>query len=119
MNRLAEIASALGDVSRLRIIMMLEEGPRCVCQLTEALELAPSTVSRHLLVLRQAGLIGSFKQGRWIFYYLACDDPAAAKGLKWILGELAASELARQDRQRMIQVQVPDCEGELPIFEKE
>lgn len=119
MKKVAQIASALGDNSRLRIIWMLEEGPRCVCQLTEVLELAPSTVSRHLLVLRQAGLIDSFKQGRWIFYYLACADSAAANALKWVLGELAASNLASQDRQRLTQVQVPDCEGELPIFEKE
>ena len=63
-----DIFKALGDESRLRAFLALHESELCVCQLVELLQLAPSTVSKHLSILRQAGLIDSRKDARWVYY---------------------------------------------------
>jgi len=64
-------ARALGHPARLRTVAMLRSGELCVCQITEVLGLAPSTVSAHLKELKQAGLIGERKDGRWVHIGLA------------------------------------------------
>jgi arsenate reductase/ArsR family transcriptional regulator len=67
LTRTHAITRALGNPTRLRILAMLETGELCVCQITEVLGLAPSTVSAHLRELRLAGLIGERKQGKWVY----------------------------------------------------
>jgi len=70
-------ARALAHPARLRILAMLRTGELCVCQVTEVLGLAPSTVSAHLRELRLAGLIRERKEGRWVHVELADGGPAA------------------------------------------
>ncbi|HMA63320.1 MAG TPA: metalloregulator ArsR/SmtB family transcription factor [bacterium] len=82
MNELIKIFKALSDQNRLRIVKMLEEKPMCVCEITEVLQLANSTVSKHLSILRNAGLIVSEKEGRWINYRLNPDPSLYLKSLK-------------------------------------
>ena len=65
---------ALGHPARLRILSLLRGGELCVCQVTEVLGLAPSTISEHLSLLRRAGVIEERKEGKWVFYALT-DDP--------------------------------------------
>ena len=65
------ITRALSDENRIRILMALRERDLCVCQVTAFLDLAPSTTSKHLSVLRQARLIESSKHGKWVYYHLA------------------------------------------------
>ncbi len=67
---------ALGHPVRLRLLAMLREAPLCVCQMTAVLDLAASTVSAHLAVLRRAGLVEETKEGRWVRYGWP-EDPAA------------------------------------------
>jgi ArsR family transcriptional regulator len=67
MARLA----ALGDETRLRILDLLRDGERCVCELTEALELGQSLLSFHLKTLKDAGLVTDRREGRWVYYTLA------------------------------------------------
>lgn len=67
MNTLLAIAKALADPSRLRILLALEAGELCICQLIALLELAPSTVSRHLFLLAHAGLIERRQEGKWVY----------------------------------------------------
>jgi DNA-binding transcriptional ArsR family regulator len=67
----AVILAALGSEHRLRIIELLREGERCVCEITPEFELDPSVVSRHLSVLEQAGAIRSRRDGRRIYYQIA------------------------------------------------
>ncbi|MCW8984603.1 MAG: metalloregulator ArsR/SmtB family transcription factor [Thermoanaerobaculales bacterium] len=67
-------ARALGHPARLRTIAMLRSGELCVCQITEVLKLAPSTVSAHLKELKQAGLVSERKDGRWVYFDLIDDD---------------------------------------------
>lgn len=71
MQDVLSITKALADKSRLRALMLLRHGELCVCQIIEVLGLAPSTVSKHMSILRQAGLVNARKEGRWIHYRLA------------------------------------------------
>lgn len=68
---MAAMFAALGDPVRLRIVSMLSaapEGSACGCDLEGPLDLAQPTVSHHLKVLREAGLIEGTRQGRWVHY---------------------------------------------------
>ena len=68
MHEFMNVSKALADESRVRLLLALSGRELCVCQLTELLGSAPSTVSKHLSVLFQAGLVESRKEGRWIYY---------------------------------------------------
>src|SRR5688500_15637982 len=78
MRQFMEIARALGDESRVRLLMALSGREVCVQHLVELLGLAPSTVSKHLSLLRQAGLVEQRKDGRWIYYRRAGENAPAA-----------------------------------------
>ena len=67
-------ARALGHPARLRTIAMLRSGELCVCQITEVLKLAPSTVSAHLKDLKQASLVSERKDGKWVYFDLIDDE---------------------------------------------
>jgi ArsR family transcriptional regulator len=69
--RLAALAHALSDTTRLEVLAELREGERCVCDLTSDLQVAQSRLSFHLRVLREAGLVSDRREGRWSFYRLA------------------------------------------------
>lgn len=70
MREVLKIFKALSDGQRLRILKMLEIRPLCVCEITEVLQLASSTVSKHLSILREADLILDEKDGKWVNYSL-------------------------------------------------
>ena len=76
MEQVLTIFKALGDESRLRALLALQKGELCVCQITELLDLAPSTVSKHMSILKAAGLVTSHKRGRWIYYRWAGPEAA-------------------------------------------
>lgn len=67
------LINALSDENRLKIILFLSEGERCVCQIFENLNLAQNLVSHHLKILREKKLISSRKDGRWVRYSLNKD----------------------------------------------
>lgn len=75
MDRLLEVNKALSDENRLRIFFMLKVKPMCVCEMLQVLDIAGSTLSAHLKILRQAGLIDQRKDGRWIEYFLKAEEP--------------------------------------------
>jgi DNA-binding transcriptional ArsR family regulator len=93
---LVDAAKALGHPTRLRILAMLRSGGLCVCQLTAVLGLAASTVSGHLAELRGARLVREHKQGKWVTYSLADDEPARLL-LEPSLRLLTRDSQARQD----------------------
>ncbi len=66
----AEILKALAHPSRLMMVDELSRGERCVCELTELVEADTSTVSKHLSLLRDAGIVDSRKEGVKVFYRL-------------------------------------------------
>jgi ArsR family transcriptional regulator len=71
LERRAEIFKALGHADRLRILEDLADGERCVCDLVESVGSSWSTVSRHLSVLKAAGVVEDEKRGLQVFYRLA------------------------------------------------
>jgi ArsR family transcriptional regulator len=73
MKSQLKVFRALGDKNRLAIVKMLEIKPMCVCEITKALDLASSTVSKHLSLLNEAGLIQDRKEGKWVNYSLVSD----------------------------------------------
>lgn len=70
MQELAKILKALGDRNRFRIVKMLESHPLCVCEIRKVLGLAQSSVSKHLKILKGAGLISDEQDGFWTNYRL-------------------------------------------------
>ena len=82
---LAQVFKALADPVRLRLVSLIgahEGGEVCVCELTDAFDLTQPTISHHLKVLREAGIIGSERRGTWVYYRL---EPAALERMGALL----------------------------------
>ena len=65
------VTKALADENRVRMLLALQKQELCVCQIIELVKLAPSTVSKHMSILRSAHLVDARKDGRWMYYRLA------------------------------------------------
>lgn len=94
------IFKALSDKSRIRIIKMLQKKPLCVCEITAILKLATSTVSNHLSILADAGLIIGEKDGKWINYRINTnpDDSIVSSTLLYLQFILEDDETILKDR---------------------
>jgi ArsR family transcriptional regulator len=73
--RMAAVAKALGDPVRVQLVDVLAKhaGKVCVCELVPLFDLSQPTVSHHLKVLREAGIVGSERQGLWAYYFVIPD----------------------------------------------
>ena len=83
-ERMASVAKALGDPIRMQLVDVLRKhaGKVCVCELVPLFDLSQPTVSHHLKVLRDAGVVGSERRGLWAYYYV---KPDAVKELSaWL-----------------------------------
>lgn len=100
------ITKALSDPNRVRVLLALRRGELCVCQITELLNLATSTISKHLSILNQAGLILSRKTERWVYYRLP--DKAAPivvrEALDWVGKSLSKADEAATDAAKLKQI---------------
>ena len=103
MRLILAITNALADETRVRAVLALQGDELCVCRLIELLGLAPSTISKHLSLLKQAQLIESRKEGRWIHYRLAgADAPQAVRdALAWLFASTAREPDALDDAKRL------------------
>ena len=74
-ERIGRVAKALGDPIRMQLVDVLRKhaGKVCVCELVPLFDLSQPTVSHHLKVLREAGIVGSERQGLWAYYYVNPD----------------------------------------------
>ena len=81
MHEIIAVGQAIVDPTRVRIIASLRRGELCVCELVDALEINQSTLSGHLQVLRQTGLVMTRKEGRWIYYSLTDRKTALIEAL--------------------------------------
>jgi ArsR family transcriptional regulator, arsenate/arsenite/antimonite-responsive transcriptional repressor len=75
-ERTAAVAKALGDPIRMQLVDVLRKhaGKACVCELVPLFDLSQPTVSHHLKVLREAGIVGSERRGLWAYYYVNPDS---------------------------------------------
>ncbi len=71
MREFIKVMKALSDPNRVKMIKLLQRKVLCVCEIKEALGLAQSTVSKHLKILEEAGLVNFTKDGLWVNYHLA------------------------------------------------
>ena len=110
MKDFLNITKALADENRLRILLALQEEELCVCQITELLGLAISTVSKHLSILYQAGLVNARKEGRWMYYSLPGKGAptAAREAVGWVRRSLEESERIADDARRLKKVLAMD-----------
>jgi len=106
MRDFMNITRALSDENRIRALLALRKGELCVCQITELFGLAPSTVSKHLSVLFQAGLVESRKDGRWIYYQLPGKNAPVVvrEAIDWVEKAVSNSQLALDDAKKLKQV---------------
>lgn len=107
MNNVILIAKAFSDTNRVRALSALRGGELCVCQIIELLGLAPSTVSKHMSVLKQAGLVSSRKEERWMYYKLPADNDTsiAVRGaIKWIFQSLESDETISRDQKKLAKI---------------
>lgn len=96
MKQAVKLFKALGDPTRLRIVKLLEHGELCVCQLIAVLGMGQSRISRHLSILKEAGLILDDRKGKWVHYRLCCPDPS--RDICNRLAGLADDQVVKQDR---------------------
>src|SRR5690606_6798443 len=103
MRDFMDVIRALADESRVRALMALQDRELCVCQIIEMLDLAPSTVSKHMAILKQARLVETRKDGRWIYYRLADEEatPDAREVLECMRRCLRESRQMQQDAETM------------------
>lgn len=101
-----KIFKALSDKNRLRILKMLQKKPLCVCEITDLLQLATSTVSQHLSLLSDAGLIIGEKDGKWINYRinLQPDDKSVTSALLYVQMILDNDETVKKDTELILNV---------------
>ena len=89
-SRIAPLLKALGDPVRLRLLSLVashQDGEACVCDLHEAFDLSQPTISHHLKVLHEVGLLDRSKRGVWVYYRVR---PAALADLAGLLGGVTA-----------------------------
>jgi ArsR family transcriptional regulator len=102
MKELVKTARALADPSRVRILMALRERELCVCELCDALSVTQSTLSTHLQVIRNAGLVSARKQGKWMYYTIARKAAPVVRAWFQSFGDSLKSDATlRQDAKRL------------------
>lgn len=101
MKSTADMLKALGDETRLRILVLLGTDELCVCEIFAALQLPQSTVSRHLAILRRAGWVIDRRMGSWMYYRWVEDDALRTPILERLRNRLHDTRQGRLDRQHL------------------
>jgi DNA-binding transcriptional ArsR family regulator len=110
MRQFMAMTKALADEKRVRMLLALQGGELCVCQITELFGLAASTISKHLSILYQAGLVDSRKNGRWMHYSLAAKGASApvVEAIRLVAKSLAEDPRKVEDAVRLKKVLAMD-----------
>ena len=97
---------ALSDSNRLRILKMLQTKPLCVCEITNVLELATSTVSQHLKILKESGFIIEEKDGKWVNYLInpRPSDPRISTLLNSLDYWIAEESVIISDKKKVLEI---------------
>jgi len=111
MKEFVAITKALSDPHRVRALFALRNGELCVCQIIELFGLAPSTVSKHMSILRQAGLVRCRKEERWMYYRLPDKKgiPTMVQNMfSWVFNGLGEDDTIAQDQKALAQIRNQD-----------
>lgn len=100
LPRYLSVTKALSDRTRVRALMALRDGELCLCQLVCLLVLAPSTLSKHMNILTEAGLVEREKRGRWQYFSLAGGNalPDVRRAIEGAFAALEDDEEIQRDR---------------------
>lgn len=90
------LLKALADPTRLGIVALLSRGELCVCHIQDALSLPQSNVSRHLRILRLAGIVVDRRKGQWVHYRLAPETSASGRLVRSLVDALPPSKRQRK-----------------------
>ena len=102
MKDFIQVMKAVSDPNRVKVLKMLQNKSMCVCEMQAALQIAQPSVSKHLKLLEDSGLVGSKKDGLWVNYYLTdgSSSPYAAVVLgnlrHWLENNPEVSELVKR-----------------------
>lgn len=109
MNQLTDIAHALSDPTRVRLLAACLDGERCVCQLVELIELSNPSISKHLSLLKRTGLLESRKEGRWVHYKVP-ESPSAIveDALNFVVTHAIKSDPICADRAKLKEIDAID-----------
>ena len=111
MRHFLQVTRALSDESRVKILLFLTHSELCLCQIIELLKLSPSTVSKHMSVLAQAGLVDVRREGRWHYYRLAEEpEPAVSAAYDFLHKANPKSTHLEKDRRLLKEVLKVDKE---------
>jgi ArsR family transcriptional regulator, arsenate/arsenite/antimonite-responsive transcriptional repressor len=110
MRDFMAVTKALADEARVRVLLALQRGELCVCQVVELLGLATSTVSKHISILKQARLVECRKEGRWMYYRLAGDGApkVVREAMAWVAKSLASDPQILRDKKRLAAICTSD-----------
>ncbi len=92
MKRFIKVMKALSDPNRIKIVKMLERRVLCVCEVRAILGVAQSTVSKHLKILEEAGIVSSFREGMWVNYQIDPQNEYAERLLQLVKDSLNGCE---------------------------
>lgn len=108
MLQFMNLTKAMSDENRVRILLALSTlDELCVCHINDLLKLAPSTVSKHLFLLKNARLLTARKDGHWIYYRLNTDSnapEAVIDAVKCIVKAISGEPDIKADRQRLQEI---------------
>jgi ArsR family transcriptional regulator len=108
MEKTVEILKALGDENRFRIVMLLKARKMCVCEIYKILDISGATLSAHLKILKNAGLVTQRRDGRWIEYYINDDEKVKAI-LDQIENSIKKKDVIRKDRGEAMKINKEQC----------
>ena len=109
MKDMINIFKVLSDENRTRIILMLKIRPLCVCEIYEVLNIALSTISAHLKLIKNAGMIKDSKDGRWVIYDLAAGTSFTQGLIKNLENELRDDPVVKNDRSKISKITREIC----------
>jgi ArsR family transcriptional regulator len=101
-----KLFKALSDSNRLRILKMLQTKPLCVCEITDILQLAASTVSKHLSILKEGDFIIEEKEGKWVNYMInpQPNDPRVSSIIATLDFWIADKKIIASDKSKVIKI---------------
>lgn len=88
-QRVAALFKALGDENRIRILKLLGTGEKCACRLLEELNISQPTLSHHMKILCDTGIVSGRREGKWTHYSICCEGVCKVRGL---MKELLSAE---------------------------
>ncbi|UCB44901.1 MAG: winged helix-turn-helix transcriptional regulator [Spirochaetota bacterium] len=113
MKAIENLFKILGDENRLRILLMLNVRPLCVCEINEVLDIALSTISQHLKLMKSSGYITDHKEGRWVIYSMNSENDLVKRVMGFLEKELIDDERFMRDRSKIASITREFCSAKL------